>query len=125
MDVAVCVLSLLAGARIMQIVGEVPMDFAVLAWGILVSCIVATGILTGEWGQLFSRVVQAGGVRTPNYRSLRLFLSGAFLSLVGSAYSWFLVDHQTGLFIGLWVPSILALGALLNAAPGGGNRERP
>jgi hypothetical protein len=125
MDVAVCVLSVLAGARIMQIVGEVPMDLAVLAWGVLVSCIVATGILTGEWGQLFSRVVQAGGVRTPNYRSLRLFLSGAFLSLVGSAYSWFLVDHQTGLFIGLWVPSILALGALLNAAPGGGNRERP
>ena len=101
------------------------MDLAVLAWGVLVSCIVATGILTGEWGQLFSRVVQAGGVRTPNYRSLRLFLSGAFLSFLGSAYSWFLVDHQTGFFIGLWVPSILALGALLNAAPGGGNREVP
>ncbi len=31
---------------------EVPMDLAVLAWGLLVSCIVVAGILTGEWRQL-------------------------------------------------------------------------
>jgi hypothetical protein len=101
------------------------MDLAVLGWGVLVSCIVVTGILTGEWGELLSRVAQAGGISAPNYRSLRLFLSGALLAFLGSVYSWFLVDHQTGLFIGLWVPTILALGALLNAAASGGNREVP
>jgi hypothetical protein len=99
------------------------MDLAVLAWGLLISCIVATGVLTGEWGLVLSRVVRAGGVRTQNYRALRLFLFGALLSFLGSVYSWLLVDRQTALFIGLWVPSILALGALLNAAPGDGDRE--
>jgi hypothetical protein len=99
------------------------MDLAVLAWGLLISCIVSAGVLTGEWGLLLSRAVRAGGVRTQNHRALRLFLFGALLSFVGSVYIWFLVDHQTGLFIGLWVPSILALGALLNAAAGDGDRE--
>ncbi len=28
------------------------MDLAVLAWGVLASCVVAAGILTGEWKQL-------------------------------------------------------------------------
>ncbi len=31
---------------------EVPTDLVVLTWGVLVSCIVAAGILTGEWKQL-------------------------------------------------------------------------
>ena len=101
------------------------MDLAVLAWGLLISCIVTAGVLTGEWGLLLSRVVRAGSVRTQNYRALRLFLFGALLSFLGSVCSWFLVDHQTGLFIGLWVPSILALGALLNAAVAENTRERP
>ena len=90
------------------------MDLAVLAWGALVSAIVATGILTGEWGQLLLRVVPAETAPAIDSRSTRLFLTGAFLSLVGSVASWFLVDRLTGIFIGLWVPSILALGALLN-----------
>jgi hypothetical protein len=46
-----------------------------------------------------------------------LWLVAAFLSLLGSVCSWFLIDRQTGLFIGLWVPSILSLGALLNTLP--------
>lgn len=46
-----------------------------------------------------------------------LWLVAAFLSMLGSVCSWFFVDRQTGLFIGLWVPSILALGALLNSVP--------
>jgi len=43
-----------------------------------------------------------------------LWLAAAFLSFLGSVCSWFFIDRQTGLFIGLWVPSILSLGALLN-----------
>ena len=95
------------------------MDLAVLAWGMLVSSIVVAGILTGEWGLLLTRVAQSEAVRTANDRSTRLFFAGALLSLLGSVASWFLVDHLTGVFIGLWVPSILSLGALLNAAPAG------
>jgi hypothetical protein len=46
-----------------------------------------------------------------------LWLVAAFLSFLGSVGSWFFIDRQTGLFIGLWVPSILSLGALLNSLP--------
>ena len=37
------------------------------------------------------------------------FLLAAFLSFVASVSLWFLVSHDYGLFVGLWVPSILAL----------------
>jgi hypothetical protein len=39
----------------------------------------------------------------------------AFLSFVVSVLLWFFVDKDQGLFVGLWVPSILALGALMLA----------
>ena len=42
-----------------------------------------------------------------------LFIGAAGLSLVISVYLWFLVDREQGLFVGLWVPSILSLGAML------------
>jgi hypothetical protein len=42
-----------------------------------------------------------------------LILIAAGLSFVFSVYLWFLVDKQQGLFVGLWVPSILAFGTLL------------
>jgi hypothetical protein len=45
--------------------------------------------------------------------SVRLWLAAAFLSFLASVGSWFLVDRQVGLFIGLWVPSILSLAGLL------------
>lgn len=41
-----------------------------------------------------------------------LFLAAAFVSFVISIYLWFLVDREQGMFVGLWVPSILALGAI-------------
>lgn len=44
---------------------------------------------------------------------VRLWLAAAFLSFLASVGSWFLVDRQVGLFIGLWVPSILSLAGLL------------
>jgi hypothetical protein len=54
----------------------------------------------------------------PNLNTpVSLWLLAALLSFLGSVFCWFLIDRQTGLFIGLWVPSILSLGALLNALP--------
>jgi hypothetical protein len=49
--------------------------------------------------------------------SALLWLIAAFLSFVASVVCWFLIDRLTGLYIGLWVPSILSLGALLNSLP--------
>lgn len=37
------------------------------------------------------------------------FWTAAFLSFVASVSLWFLVDRLTGIFVGIWVPSILAL----------------
>ena len=54
--------------------------------------------------------------------SRRLFLAAAGLSFLGSVYCWFLVDRSLGLFIGLWVPSILSLGVLLQLHFGAGKR---
>lgn len=37
------------------------------------------------------------------------FLIAAFLSFVVSVTLWFLVDPDYGVFVGIWVPSILSL----------------
>lgn len=42
-----------------------------------------------------------------------IFGAAAFLSFLASVYLWFLVDKNTGVFVGLWVPSILSLGTLM------------
>ena len=39
-------------------------------------------------------------------------LLGAFVSFVLSVSLWFTGNHDQGIFVGLWVPSILALGGL-------------
>ncbi len=39
----------------------------------------------------------------------RPFLLAAFASLLVSVSLWFLVNRDYGVFVGLWVPSILAL----------------
>lgn len=36
------------------------------------------------------------------------FLIGAIISFIASVSLWFLVSHEYGLFVGLWVPSILS-----------------
>ncbi len=36
------------------------------------------------------------------------FLFAAFVSFLASIALWFLYDHDYGLFVGIWVPSILA-----------------
>lgn len=39
----------------------------------------------------------------------RYFLSAAFISFLASVALWFLYSHDYGLFVGIWVPSILGL----------------
>jgi hypothetical protein len=41
-----------------------------------------------------------------------LILLGAFLSFVLSVSLWFTGHHDQGIFVGLWVPSILAFAGL-------------
>ncbi len=41
------------------------------------------------------------------------FIAGAGLSLLLAVYLWFSGQTDQGLFVGLWVPSILSLGVLL------------
>lgn len=41
-----------------------------------------------------------------------LILLGAFVSFALSVSLWFTGHHDQGIFVGLWVPSILALGGL-------------
>ena len=51
---------------------------------------------------------------TTHYQALSrgLILLGAFVSFVMSVSLWFTGHHDQGIFVGLWVPSILALGGL-------------
>ena len=47
-----------------------------------------------------------------------IVLTAAFLSFLLSVYIWFVVDdRELGIYVGIWVPSILALGALVLAPP--------
>ena len=45
-------------------------------------------------------------------RSRILLLSGAAISFVLSVSLWFAGHKLQGIFVGLWVPSILSLGAI-------------
>lgn len=38
-------------------------------------------------------------------------IGSALISMILSIYLWFLVDKEAGLFVGIWVPSILGFGA--------------
>ncbi len=42
-----------------------------------------------------------------------LMLASAFLSLLFSEFLWFKGEKEAGIFIGLWVPSILGFAILL------------
>ena len=49
----------------------------------------------------------------PEVRARSLVLLAAFVSLVISVVLWFGGHHDQGIFVGLWVPSILSLGAVV------------
>jgi hypothetical protein len=42
-------------------------------------------------------------------------LAAAFLSFLLSVYLWFSGEHELGIFVGIWVLSILSFGALVFA----------
>ncbi len=46
-------------------------------------------------------------------RARLLLLTAAMLSFVLSVSLWFSGDELQGIFVGLWVPSILALGSIV------------
>ena len=50
--------------------------------------------------------------KTLRRRTGLVVLVAAFASFVLSVTLWFTGSHDQGLFVGLWVPSILSLGAL-------------
>ena len=62
-----------------------------------------------------------------NLAARALFLAAALLSFALSVALYFSGEHTDGIFVGLWVPSILALGAFLaprREAETAGWRER-
>ena len=48
-------------------------------------------------------------------RTKLAFMFAGFVSFLFSVTLWFFVDKDQGVFVGLWVPSVLALGALVLA----------
>ena len=48
-----------------------------------------------------------------------LLLAAALLSFLFSVYLWFGGQRDEGLFVGIWVPSILAFGTFMNGLRGG------
>jgi hypothetical protein len=53
------------------------------------------------------------GQAEPTLAARALFLAAALLSFGLSVALYFTGGHTDGIFVGLWVPSILALGAFL------------
>ena len=49
----------------------------------------------------------------PELRARSLFLLAAFVSFVISVVLWFGGHHEQAIFVGLWVPSVLSLGAVV------------
>jgi len=52
--------------------------------------------------------------RTPDY----FILAAALVSFLLSVYLWFNGQKEAGMFVGIWVPSILAFGAFAKAGRG-------
>ncbi|MCC5942057.1 MAG: hypothetical protein JJU37_11005 [Balneolaceae bacterium] len=47
-------------------------------------------------------------------------LSAAIISMILSIVLWFTIDQNAGLFVGIWVPSILGFGAYFKILKYGG-----
>ncbi|MGB5191873.1 MAG: hypothetical protein WBN70_02750 [Polyangiales bacterium] len=62
-----------------------------------------------------SRVSPLRSSRSALTTSKMLFFAAAGISYALSIWLWFSGDRERGLFVGIWVPSILSAGALLLA----------
>jgi hypothetical protein len=62
--------------------------------------------------------ITAQTLRSAERRAKLLILAAAGLSFLFSVSLWFAGLRDEGLFVGIWVPSILALGGLLLAGRG-------
>ncbi len=60
--------------------------------------------------------MQSAPSRARLHQAKRLFFAAAFLSFLLSVSLYFIVgDERAGIFVGLWVPSILSFAAVLFA----------
>lgn len=53
------------------------------------------------------------GIGVKRDPAITLILVAALISFVFSVTLWFFVDKDTGIFVGIWVPSILSFGNLI------------
>jgi hypothetical protein len=87
-------------------------DQPIFWWGCLVVLIYAVGVVS----QI--EIPSGEGVRsllTQHGRSKMLWFLAAGISLMLAVYLFFTGDHERGIFVGLWVPSILSAANLLIA----------
>ncbi len=61
---------------------------------------------------------------TTQRRAVAFILIAAFVSFILSVSLWFSDHKDQGLFVGLWVPSILALGSLVLVALNADRKQR-
>jgi hypothetical protein len=59
--------------------------------------------------------ITAGGRERVDRLSANLFILAAFASFLFSVALWFSGNEMEGIFVGIWVPSILSFGALVRA----------
>lgn len=52
-------------------------------------------------------------MRTRNSAVRASILAAAFISFLLSIYLWFTGSQEQGIFVGIWVPSILSFGAFV------------
>ncbi|MDJ0868372.1 MAG: hypothetical protein QNK03_19860 [Myxococcota bacterium] len=57
--------------------------------------------------------VASGEMLSPTAVARLLFFGAALMSLAVSVYLFFSGDRERGIFVGLWVPSVLSAGALV------------
>jgi len=62
------------------------------------------------------RVVAEGNIVRRVDRATQLILLAALISMMFSIYLWFFEDKDAGVFVGIWVPSILAFGTLMRSS---------
>jgi hypothetical protein len=51
-------------------------------------------------------------------------LASAILSMALSIFLWFTGSREAGLFVGLWVPSLLSFGVYFKSQLNGGSNDR-